>query len=139
MPSLSPEVPTHFEANVVPALKTTSWTRTAQQPMPDSHAESKTMTADAESDCRQLSSRPERPLEDAKTLAAKFGVAERGKCLVNASPFASTMRRDFCELAAQNNSLGADKMCTSLFKDGFQNPIQLKNSDILEVGTFQLL
>ena len=61
--------------------------------MPDSHAESKAMTADAESDCRQLSSRPERP-EDAKTLVAKFGVAERGKRLVNASPFASAMRRD---------------------------------------------
>ena len=71
--------------------------------MPDSHAESKAMTADAESDCRQLSSRPERPSEDAKTLAAKFGVAERGKCLVNASPFASAMRRDFVSLLHKIN------------------------------------
>ena len=101
--------------------------------MPDSHAESKTMTADAESDCRQLSSRPERPLEDAKTLAAKFSVAERAGEYVSFTHAAQT------GFGAQNKSLGADKMCTSLFKDGFQNPIQLKNSDILEVGTFQLL
>ena len=65
--------------------------------MPDSHAESQAMPADAESDCRQLSSQPERP-EDAKTLAAKFGVAERGKCLVNASPFAPAMKPDFVSL-----------------------------------------
>ena len=90
---------TFRNSNFVPALKATSWTHTAQQPMPDSHAESKAMTADAESDCRQLSSRPERPSEDAKTLAAKFGVAERGKCLVNASPFASAMRHDFVSLS----------------------------------------
>ena len=99
----------HLYTTVTGTLKAKTWTH-ALPTMLDSHAESKTtcMTPDADiNDYRPPSSQPERQPDASR------------KCLVNTPP----------------SDADGDTMCVSLFKDGNQNPIRLKTSDVSEVCT----
>ena len=100
----------HLYTTVTGTLEAKTWTH-ALPTMLDSQAESKTtcMTPDADiNDHRPPSSQPERQPDDASR-----------ECLVNTPP----------------SDADGDTMCVSLFKDGNQNPIRLKTSDVSEVCT----